>query len=71
MKLWKQLMLSKASLMGDNEGHCFKFELFRRSQNLHVFLILFFLNSIFYKVLSPGDEPVREMSRDIFLTLTT
>ena len=42
MKLSKQLTLSKKSLMRDNEGYCFKFKLFRRFQNLHVFVLLFF-----------------------------
>ena len=70
MKLWKQLMLSKTSLMGDNKGYCFKFELFGRSQNLHVFSV-YFLNSIVNKVLLPEDEPVYEILRHIFLTLTT
>ena len=41
MKLWRQLTLSKTSLIGDNESYCFKFKLFRRSQNLHVFLGFF------------------------------
>ena len=59
--------------MDDNEGYCFNFELFGRSQNLHVFLLLFFFlkNTISNKVLPPEDEPVHEILRHIFLTLTT
>ena len=43
MKLWKQLTLSKTSYMGDNEGYCFKFELFGRSENLRSSGFFFFL----------------------------